>query len=251
MQFDMSLVESAPDWLLQKLGSSHKEELILIAKVLYGIWFFRNKKVWEHKLVNGTIAMEWSAKFFHDWNVARKTSTSCANMTTAVNKPASHKWKSPAMGSYKLNTDAAVRLGEETYSIGLVLRDHHGDFVTGMVKRLLMVDSVLEVEVAAIREGIHWLSMLPYDNVEIETDSLLAVQAIEQQLTNSLKVGFVVDECRTSIISRPGLSIIFAKRQANKAAHFMARVPCLLDCQSIFTSPPNMLLETLVYDVSF
>lgn len=35
--YDMSSVESAPEWLVQKLNSGGKEELVLIAKVLWGI----------------------------------------------------------------------------------------------------------------------------------------------------------------------------------------------------------------------
>lgn len=120
----MRLVESAPDWLFQKFSSANNEELILIAQALCGIWFFRNKKVWDGKSTNGMIAMEWSAKYFNDWNIARKTSITPANTTTVASKPASHKWKAPAVGSFKLNTDAAIRIGEDTFSSGLVLRDH-------------------------------------------------------------------------------------------------------------------------------
>ena len=70
------------------------------------------------------------------------------------------------------------------------------------------------------------------------------------QTTRSNDNGHINDK-RTYHLSRPGLSVIFAKRQANKAAHLMAWIPCLLDCQSVYTSPPSMLLETLMYDVSF
>lgn len=166
-------------------------------------------------------------------------------------QPSSQKWKPRGVGSFKLNTDAAVKVGDDTFSIGLILRDHQGEFITGKVKRMTMVSSVLEAEVAAIREGLHWLSSLPYHNVEVESDSTLSVQALKRPHDNVLEVDFVLDECRAIIQSGIGLSITFAKRQANKAAHLMARLPCLLDCQSIYTSPPSMLLETLLYDTTF
>lgn len=41
----MQDVEYGPDWLVQKLSSVGDDESILIAKALWGIWFFRNKKV--------------------------------------------------------------------------------------------------------------------------------------------------------------------------------------------------------------
>lgn len=63
---EMSEVEYAPDWLLQMLSTAGNDQLVQIARVLRGIWFFRNKKVWEDKTVNGRIAMEWSLKYFND-----------------------------------------------------------------------------------------------------------------------------------------------------------------------------------------
>lgn len=73
MPLDMSTVEYAPDWLLQKLNEASHEEIVLIARVLWGIWFFRNKKVWENKTVNDMVAMEWSAKYFADWRMAKES----------------------------------------------------------------------------------------------------------------------------------------------------------------------------------
>lgn len=115
---------------------------------------------------------------------------------------------------------------------------------------MAMVNSVFEAEVAAIREGLLWLVDLPYQHITVESDSLLAVRAINNSHDNVLEVGFMLDECRVIVQSRPGLSINFAKRQANQAAHLMARVACLPDCQSTYTSPPSVLLETLLYDAS-
>lgn len=220
--------------------------MVLIARVLWEIWFFRNKKVWDNKSVTGMIVMEWSAKYFQEWKVAKVSNTLSVGRKSLSTQTSSHRWKAPGMGSFKLNTDAAIKLGDDTFSIGLVLRDHQGEFVGGKVKCTMKVSSVLEAEVLAIKDGLQCLLSLPYANVEVETDSLMAVQAIKYQLNNSLELGFVLDECRSILNSRPGLSITFAKRQANKVAHLMAKFPCLLDCQSILTSPPFMLLETLI-----
>lgn len=180
----MRMVEFAPEWLFQKPSTAGHAEIILIARVLWGIWFFQNKKVWNNKTVNNMIAMDWSAKYFNDWKVAKETSTMVLNTRTLSSQPSSHKWKAPEVDSFKLNTDAAIKVGEDIFYIGPVLRDHQGEFMVGKVKRLMKVSSVLEAEVAAIKEGLQWLASLPYNNVEIETDSLLAVQATKRQHNN-------------------------------------------------------------------
>ena len=149
-----------------------------------------------------------------------------------------------------MNTDAAFKPGDDSCSVGLIIRDHLGTFIAGQVKKVGMVHSVFEAETAAIHEGLQWLLTLHYQHVEIESDSLLAVQALKQADDILLEVGFVLDECRSILKSRPCFSVYFAKRQANKAAHLMAKLPCLLESQSFFMSPPDVLVETLLYDSS-
>lgn len=59
LEFDMGDVFSAPEWLLHKLNVSPQDELIKISTVLYGIWVWRNKRVWENKVVSGAIVLSW------------------------------------------------------------------------------------------------------------------------------------------------------------------------------------------------
>lgn len=56
--YDMQMVEYAPDWLLNKLSTTPSEEIQIIVKVLWGVWFWRNKKVWEGKCVSPATAMD-------------------------------------------------------------------------------------------------------------------------------------------------------------------------------------------------
>lgn len=60
-------VESAPKWLLNKLFTETNENLIKIAMVLWGVWWTRNKCVWESKSVTPEIAIAWSSKQIKDW----------------------------------------------------------------------------------------------------------------------------------------------------------------------------------------
>lgn len=135
-----------------------------------------------------------------------------------------HKWKPLDPGAYKLNADASFTAGKDSFSIRMVLRDHVGAFIAGKVMSLKKVDSVVEAEAVAVKEAHH---------------------------ENQLEVGYTLDVCRDILESKPDLFLSFAKRQANKAAHLLARVPCLLGCQSIFTSRVPILLETLMFDAKF
>lgn len=69
---DMTEVEAAPSWLLDKLATASVEELVKISMVLWGIWNWRNRKVWDNKSVTGAFAMDESFKTLTNWREARK-----------------------------------------------------------------------------------------------------------------------------------------------------------------------------------
>lgn len=65
--FDMQEVEYAAYWPLDKLSKEPKEQLITITKVLSGIRYARNKKVWEAKDLGVNIVMEMSDRWVKEW----------------------------------------------------------------------------------------------------------------------------------------------------------------------------------------
>lgn len=66
MNYDMKEVESAPQWVLNKLETAKHEDVINICVVLWGIWFWRNKRVWNDQVVNPVITMEKSFNILRD-----------------------------------------------------------------------------------------------------------------------------------------------------------------------------------------
>ncbi|KAK1391978.1 hypothetical protein POM88_011034 [Heracleum sosnowskyi] len=60
-------------------------------------------------------------------------------------------------------TDCPVKLGDTTFTMGLVLRDHVGALVLGKTVCKAMVSSVFEAEALAVLEGLQWLLTLTYD----------------------------------------------------------------------------------------
>ncbi|KAL8103577.1 hypothetical protein AgCh_027958 [Apium graveolens] len=137
MIFDMSLVDFAPSWLLAKLELGFADEALNLARVVWGIWFFQNKNVWENKVVTTGIAIDWIAKIISDWKEARAkriqrvVTRSCSSSTTIV------KWK-----NRKVELSSA------------------GAFVMGKSICKAMVATVIEAEVIAILECLRWVSTL-------------------------------------------------------------------------------------------
>ena len=74
--YDMSTVTFTQDWLLHKLEVASIEELNIICGVLWGIWFLRNKRVWESKVVNPTMTMQGSFNAIEEWRKVRQVGSS-------------------------------------------------------------------------------------------------------------------------------------------------------------------------------
>lgn len=107
--------------------------------------------------------------------------------------------------------------------------------------------TVFEAEIKGILKVLYWAGELGISNIVFESDSMLSVTAIGKEITNVLEVGHMIQECRNILEVRHDFSLIFITKQANKVAHSLARVPCKAFCFYDFLSPPQTVLESLMY----
>ena len=81
------------------MSNEPRDNLIIITKVLAGIWFARNKRVWEGKRIDSVTTVEMSSK-----QKKAHESTSNSRKTGA----SVDKWEALEVGWLKLNVDASV-----------------------------------------------------------------------------------------------------------------------------------------------
>ncbi|XP_074342018.1 uncharacterized protein LOC141679415 [Apium graveolens] len=58
LSFNMGEVEDVSTWLLNKLASESQDQVTKVAMILWAIWFFHNKKVWDEKSVTPGFAVD-------------------------------------------------------------------------------------------------------------------------------------------------------------------------------------------------
>ncbi|KAL8098518.1 hypothetical protein AgCh_031335 [Apium graveolens] len=103
----------------------------------------------------------------NDWKVMKKMQQGVSQSKRKVVQKMDTKWSTPEASVIKLNGDASVFPGPDTFSIGMLIRNHQCSFVAGRTCRIQY----------------------------IETDSLLGERAINPQLVNVLEAGDVIREC--------------------------------------------------------
>lgn len=121
----------------------------------------------------------------------------------AVSQPI--RWNPPYFSTFKINVDASVFNGENHFSIGMVLRDHLGQFVRRRVGEFVGRVSVLEAEPVGILEALRWSSDISGHMVAAESDSQLSVKVISSTLQNQLELENLVEQCRLII----GVKLVF------------------------------------------
>lgn len=251
LSFNFWEVEDVSTWLLNKLATDNSDQIITIAMVLWAIWFFRNKRVWEEKRVTPGFAVDWGLKQLHDWKQAVSQVQNLQQGHTTANNRENAKWVRPVQGKFKVNVDAGIAEGSNCFTIGMLLRDHTGFFLEGRTMKLNRTVSVMEAETTGIEEALLWITSRNITNICIESDSLLAVQAINGTGEFHSEVGHSINICRSILASRSDICVQHVRRLANRAAHCMARIPCELNSVMCVMNPPRNVLDSVMYDAYF
>ncbi|XP_074341815.1 uncharacterized protein LOC141679206 [Apium graveolens] len=235
-------------WNLERLAVDDKEKLVLIATGLWGIWSARNMKVGENKVMTPELAMQWSTLQVGQWRDIQRMRSNRANTRRHDQQRIVNHWIPPVPGALKVNVDASVIPGSSSFKLGMVLRDHEGRFCKARNMCKVGEVPVHEAEAEGVLEALKWVLELGVSNITVESDSLITVQALSKGSQNYLEVGNILQECRNLVDDRPDLTISFVKRQANVVAHLLAQMPCKTNSSNDFLFPPQMVLESIVYD---
>uniref|UniRef100_A0A2N9I267 RNase H type-1 domain-containing protein n=1 Tax=Fagus sylvatica TaxID=28930 RepID=A0A2N9I267_FAGSY len=133
------------------------------------------------------------------------------------------KWVAPPLGWFKLNTDGSSLGNPGLAGGGGVIRNHVGEL--------------------AIDLGIL--------NLEIEMDSLVAVELVNSITTPNAFLSTIVTDCRFLMERFESCSLKHIFREANGCADLLAKTGCDQRPDFIsFSNAPAYVLEALAFDVS-
>lgn len=88
--------------------------------------------------------------------------------------------------------DASLFVGNSSYSVGMILSDHKGEFYKAKNLRKEGEVGVFEAETQRVLEALRWIVEIGINDVEIESDSMLSVQALLKGTTSLLEVGNIL-----------------------------------------------------------
>ena len=146
LNYDLSNVEYVSNWLLSALANNSSDEMVKLSTALWGIWFARNKCIFENKVMPPAVNISWSQKQVDDWQTANRKPSSNHAAGDTIREERVHRGRPPDEGCFKVNVDASVVEGHNSFALGMVLRDDHGPFAAGKTMQVAGNVSVMEAE---------------------------------------------------------------------------------------------------------
>ncbi|XP_030497610.2 uncharacterized protein LOC115713269 [Cannabis sativa] len=229
--------------------SKDNDKLSRIVMLCWALWLARNDLIWKDRVrsVSDVVAFAFSSL---DQYVKAQGKGNIPLLSPLKDGDGSELWKKP-ITCIKLNVDATIFDRESKHGFGCVVRNSSGELVSASAGVKFGKVSPELAEIIGIREVLSWLKNHGYTCAEVETDSLVCVEAIRHTASYNSDFGLVVEDCKTLLKSLLNVSLFFVKRSANRAAYFVARhFMTLAECMFFINSVPLELLSILVSDSS-
>ncbi|XP_030479109.1 uncharacterized protein LOC115696344 [Cannabis sativa] len=220
------------DYLMHLSTIYNKPDLESILCLMWFIWSDRNSYV-HGKMVKTPIQMlTQSAAYlqqFQSVNSAAKPAASSRTSPTPVTK-----WQPPPENKFKLNVDATLDSSRSKIGIGAIIRNSAGQVVGAMSKPAVGNFKSQEMEAKAMFVGLSWAKQYQIPIDYVETDCLILVNALNGCISQNLGFFDLVSDVTFHLSSFSNVCVSHIRRDANQAAHGLAKQALQLDNNCIW-----------------
>ncbi|XP_073357688.1 uncharacterized protein [Aegilops tauschii subsp. strangulata] len=154
-------------------------------------------------------------------------------------------WKRPNRGSVKINVDASYNAETLSGPTGAIARDDKGQFLSAATWYIPHVSSAVSAELIAIRNGLYLAANIGCNRVIIESDSALAIEAVNNHDNYFGQDAATVVECKMLASDYASASFDNCFREANSMADSLAKFS-FTSTSSVWDSTPPDLISHLI-----
>ena len=157
-------------------------------------------------------------------------------------------WTKPQPLWTKLNTDGAALGSPGLAGGGGIIRDCHGEWISGFARSIGFTTS-FAAEFWALRDGLRLCLSLGINAVEVEVDASFVVSLMANAADTNSEFAPLVDDCRDLLKRIPQAQIKHCYREGNKCANKLARLGTDLEENFVvFYAPPSVIAPLLFLD---
>ncbi|XP_062108098.1 uncharacterized protein LOC133818976 [Humulus lupulus] len=233
------------EWLEEVFRVGSSEGIAEAGMLCWQLWKARNELVWQQQASSVERVVLSARTTLDHWISAQKESLLPSLGVLSPNEGSEH-WTKSSVIMIKINFDGAIFENESRYGVGFVARGHDGHLIEAKMKSNAGCLTSAVVEAIRVKEALSWKKDHNWQQVVLEADSLVVVQAIRNPYTMASPFGLLIDDCRSLLFNLNHVSLVFVKRFANKVAHFLARASCSYPNRSIQETDISPELYTLL-----
>jgi ribonuclease HI len=158
-------------------------------------------------------------------------------------------WTKPATGVYKLNIDAAFDSNSGRGASGAIIRDAGGNFMAAACDYTDRASDAESMEASALLAGLKLADQFNAQSLVVESDCMEVVMAVLNPNEYRGTSAVVIDDCRHLLMVLGMATLQHCPREANEAAHVLARHGSTSSARVFwFSDPPAFLIPVLVDD---
>ena len=159
-------------------------------------------------------------------------------------------WAAPPPRVCKINIDGATLESGTLSSVRVIIRDCIGVVIVARGKLLPALYTVEVTEAYAIEEGIKLACELQLPRIILESDSAIAVQALDSR-SFGVEFGIILQGALTMLSSFRSWSVKHLKKDYNRATHNIAQITKSTETsQTWFGCSPPIIHNVLLIDRS-
>jgi hypothetical protein len=132
------------DWLFYCISNLKEKDLVSIAAIIYGLWWARNKLVFDNYVMDEKTIIKHAYSSVRDYQPMNKqerlnppniNQRSSNNNTRNYRNNQHIKWRKPSSGVIKANSDANLSI-DGWWGLGAIFRDESGEILASATWRV-------------------------------------------------------------------------------------------------------------------
>ena len=205
---------------------------MLFSFAIWMLWKSRNQVVFTGKAQNPYLLIEIENHVTEFMYCVSSPRCSVPRVVVAC------RWEKPPEGWMKLNSDGCAAGSSGLAGCGGVVRDSHGNWVTGFSRHIGIINSFV-AEQWGLRDGLLLCSNLNIPALIVELDAKSIVDIFCRDGYVNDVISPLLDDCKMLINNFQQIQVNHVFRQSNRCADALARIGAdqALDFRS-FVSPP-------------
>lgn len=132
-------------------------------------------------------------------------------------------WTPPEESWLKINVDGSLMKNGSSGGGGVVVRDHQGTFKAGACHAFANVAVAEHAELLACRRGVQLATEIGATKFILETDNQAVARVLNSGEMDRSRFGSLIQEIKEMLSGVAETRVVWARRDANKVAHILAK----------------------------